>query len=110
VQRFVDASIVGWYTYIYHDNAPANAMIKRENPEMSDELLASSVARMKEYGIVDSGDTVRDGIGAMTDARMASFFDKMVRAHVVRSDIDYRKSYTLRFINKGVGVELRPKN
>jgi NitT/TauT family transport system substrate-binding protein len=110
VQRFVDASMIGWYHYLYGDNAAANAMIKKLNPEMTDELIAYSIAKMKEYGIVDSGDTLRDGIGAMTDARMASFFDKMVRAHVVRSDIDYRKSYTLRFINKGVGVELRPKN
>jgi NitT/TauT family transport system substrate-binding protein len=110
VQRFVDASLIGWYHYLYGDNAPANAMIKKLNPEMTDELLAFSLARMKEYGIVDSGDTLRDGIGAMTDARMASFFDKMVRAHVVRSDIDYRKAYTLRFINKGVGLDLRPKN
>jgi NitT/TauT family transport system substrate-binding protein len=110
VQRFVDASIVGWYHYLYGDNAPANEMIKKLNPEMTDELLAYSIARMKEYGIVDSGDSLHDGIGAMTDARMASFFDKMVRAHVVRSDIDYRKAYTLRFINKGVGLNLRPKN
>ena len=110
VQRFVDASIVGWYHYLYGDNAPGNAMIKNLNPEMTDELLAYSVAKMKEYGIVDSGDTLRDGIGAMTDARVASFFDKMVRAGVVRSDIDFRKTYTLRFTNKGVGLDLRPKN
>jgi NitT/TauT family transport system substrate-binding protein len=109
VQRFIDASIVGWYHYLYGDNAPANAMIKKLNPEMTDELLAYSIARMKENGIVDSGDSLRDGIGAMTDERMASFFDKMVRAHVVHSDIDYRKAYTLRFINKGVGLDLRPK-
>jgi NitT/TauT family transport system substrate-binding protein len=110
VQRFVDASIIGWYNYLYGDNAPANALIKKLNPEMTDELLAYSVARMKEYGIVDSGDTLRDGIGAMSDARVASFYDKMVRAGVVRPDIDYRKAYTLRFINKGVGLNLRPRN
>src|SRR5271154_5543243 len=110
VQRFVDASIIGWYNYLYGDNAPANTLIKEQNPEMTDELIAYSIARMKEYGIVDSGDSLRDGIGAMNDARMASFFDKMARAHVVRPDVDYRKSYTLRFINKGVGVDLRPKN
>ena len=109
VQRFVDASIVGWYHYLYGDNAAANAMIKKLNPEMTDELLAYSVARMKEYGIVDSGDSLRDGIGAMSDARYASFFDKMLRAGVVHSDIDFRKAYTLRFINKGVGLDLRPK-
>jgi NitT/TauT family transport system substrate-binding protein len=110
VQRFVDASIIGWYHYLYGDNAPANALIKKLNPEMTDDLLAFSLAKMKEYGIVDSGDTLREGIGAMSDERAASFFDKMVRAGVVKPDIDFRKAYTLRFINKGVGLDLRPKN
>ena len=109
VQRFVDASIIGWYNYLYRDNSAANAMIKKLNPEMTDELLAYSVAKMKEYGIVDSGDTLKNGIGAMSDERVTSFFDKMVRAGVVKPDIDYRKSYTLRFVNKAVGVELRPQ-
>jgi NitT/TauT family transport system substrate-binding protein len=110
VQRFVDASIVGWYNYLYGDNSAGNALIKKQNPEMTDELLAYSVAKMRENGIVDSGDTQKLGIGAMTDARMASFFDKMVRAQVVKPTIDFRKSYSLRFVNKGVGLELRPKN
>jgi NitT/TauT family transport system substrate-binding protein len=110
VQRFVDASVIGWYHYLYGDNAPGNAMIKKLNPEMTDESLAYSISKMKEYGIVDSGDALHDGIGAMNDARVASFFDKMVRAGVVRQDIDYRNTYTLRFINKGVGLDLRPKN
>ena len=57
VQRFVDASIIGWYNYLYGDNSAGNAMIKKLNPEMTDELLAYSVAKMKEYGIVDSGDS-----------------------------------------------------
>ena len=57
----------------------------------------------------DSGDSLKSGIGAMTDARMKSFFDKMVKAGVVDAGLDYRKSYTLEFVNKGVGVELRPK-
>ena len=84
VQRFVDASIIGWYNYLYGDNKAANALIKKHNPEMTDELLAYSLAKMKEYGIVDSGDAAKLGIGAMTDARMKSFFDKMVRAGVVK--------------------------
>jgi NitT/TauT family transport system substrate-binding protein len=109
VQRFVDASIVGWYHYIYGDNSAGNALIKKMNPEMTDDLLAYSVAKMKEYGIVDSGDSLDKGIGAMTDERVASFYDKMVRAGVVKPSVDYRKSYTLRFVNKGVGVDLRPK-
>src|SRR6202030_979493 len=69
VQRFVDASIVGWYRYLYGDNAPGNAMIKKLNPEMTDELLAFSVAKMKEYGIVDSGDALQLGSGPTPSAR-----------------------------------------
>ena len=110
VQRFVDASATGWYNYLYGDNKAANALIKKQNPEMTDELLAYSVDRMKEFGIVDSGDTLKLGIGAMTDVRMASFFDKMVKAGVVKPTVDFRQSYTLQFVNKGVGLELRPKN
>ncbi len=109
VQRFVDASIIGWYNYLYGDNAPANTLIKSQNPEMTDALLAYSVAKMKEYGIVDSGDALTLGVGAMTDARMKDFFDKMVRAGVVKAGLDYRKSYTLQFVNKKVGLNLRPK-
>ena len=107
VQRFVDASIIGWANYLYGDNAAANARIKRDNPEMTDALLAYSIAKMKEYGIVDSGDTIKGGIGAMTDARMKDFFDKMVASGVIKGGIDYKKAYSLQFVNKGVGVELR---
>src|SRR3990170_4506836 len=54
VRRFADASIVGWYNYLYGDNRAANALIRKHNPEMTDDLLAYSIAKMKEYGIVDS--------------------------------------------------------
>jgi len=107
VQRFVDASIIGWYNYIYGDSKAANDMIKKDNPEMDDAQIAFSIAKMKEYGIVDSGDTLKLGIGAMTDARQKSFFDKMVKAKVVSADLDYKKAYTLQFVNKGVGLNLR---
>jgi NitT/TauT family transport system substrate-binding protein len=65
---------------------------------------------MKQHGIVDSGDAATLGIGAMTDARMKSFYDKMVRAGVVKASVDPRKAYTLQFVNKKVGLDLRPKN
>jgi NitT/TauT family transport system substrate-binding protein len=108
VQRFVDASIIGWYHYLYGDNKAGNALIKKLNPEMTDALLDYSVAKMKQYGIVDSGDAIKNGIGAMSDARMADFFSTMVHAGVVKRDVDFRKAYTLRFVNKGVGLDLRP--
>jgi len=109
VQRFVDASIVGWYNYIYRDNSAANALIKKQNPEMTDDLLAYSVAKMKQYGIVDSGDALTLGVGAMTEVRMKNFFDEMVRAGVAKPGLDYRKAYTLQFVDKKVGLNLRPK-
>jgi NitT/TauT family transport system substrate-binding protein len=109
VQRFVDASVIGWYDYIYADNAKANALIKRDNPDITDGQLAYSVAKLKEYGIVDSGDATKLGVGAMTDARIASFFAKMVKAGLFKPDLDYKHAYTLQFINKGVGLDLRPR-
>jgi NitT/TauT family transport system substrate-binding protein len=108
VQRFVDASAIGWMNYLYGDNAVANARIKRDNPEMTDARIAYSIAGMKEYGIVDSGDAIKGGIGAMTDVRMKSFFDQMVAAGVIKGGIDTKKAYSLQFVNKGVGVDLRP--
>jgi len=110
VQRFVDASAIGWYHYLYGDSRPGNELIKKQNPEMTDALLTYSIAKMKEYGIVDSGDAEKLGIGAMTDTHMKSFFDKMVRAGVIKTGIDYKRAYTLQFVNKGVGVDLRPKD
>jgi NitT/TauT family transport system substrate-binding protein len=109
VQRFVDASVIGWYNYLYGNNSAANALIKKQNPEMTDELLAYCVTAMKKYGIVDSGDALTLGIGAMSDVRMKDFFDKMVRAGVTKPTLDYRKGYALQFVDKKVGLDLRPK-
>jgi NitT/TauT family transport system substrate-binding protein len=107
VRKFVEGSILGWYNYLYGDNAAANILIKKDNPEMTDASIAAGIRLMKEYGIVDSGDTLQLGIGAMTDARMKSFFDKMVKAGLYKPTLDYRKSYTLAFVNKGLGRDLR---
>ena len=108
VQRFVDASAIGWYHYLYGDNSKGNAAIKHENPEMTDEQIAFSIAKLKEYGIVDSGDAAKLGIGAMSDERMRDFFNQLVNAGMVKPNVDYKRAYTLQFVNKGVGVELRP--
>jgi NitT/TauT family transport system substrate-binding protein len=110
VQRFVDASSIGWYHYLYGDNAKANAAIKKDNPDITDDQIAFSIGKLKGYGIVDSGDALKLGIGAVTDARVKDFYDKMVKAGVVKSDIDYQKAYTTKFVDKGVGLDLRPKN
>jgi NitT/TauT family transport system substrate-binding protein len=109
VQRFVDASAIGWYHYLYGDNTKANAAIKKDNPDITDDQIAFSIAKLKSYGIVDSGDALKLGIGAITDARVKDFFDKMVKAGVVKPDIDYKKAYTTQFVDKGVGVDLHPK-
>ena len=107
-QRFVDASIIGWMNYLYGDNRAANALIKAGNPEMTDEKIAYSIARMKEYGIVDSGDAVRLGVGALSEARVERFYEQMVKADVLKPGLDWRKAIDLRFVNKGVGVGLKP--
>jgi NitT/TauT family transport system substrate-binding protein len=107
VQKFIDASIIGWMTYLYGDSKAANEAIKKDNPEMTDEQLTYSLAKMKEYGIVDSGEARVSGVGAMSDERMKSFFDKMVKSGLFPANLDYKKSYTLQFVNKNVGADLR---
>lgn len=107
VQCFVDGSAKGWYNYLYGDNKAANEAIKKDNPDITDEQIAFTISQLKKFGIVDSGDTEKMGIGAMTDARMKSFYDKMVKAKVMPEGIDISKSYTLQFVNKGVGLDLK---
>ena len=110
VQCFVDASAIGWANYLYGDNRQANELIKKANPEMTDDVIAYSIAKMKEYGIVDSGDTLTKGIGMMTDARMRDFLDKMVKAGLFEAGkIDLKKAYTLKFVGNGAGLDVRKK-
>jgi NitT/TauT family transport system substrate-binding protein len=109
VQRFVDASAIGWYHYLYGDNSKANALIKQDNPDINDDQIAFSIEEMKKHGIVDSGDALKLGIGAMTDARWKDFFDKMVAIGMVDKRTDFKRAYTLQFVDKGVGLDLRPK-
>ncbi|TCT45060.1 ABC transporter substrate-binding protein [Martelella mediterranea] len=107
VQRFVDASIEGWYNYLYGDNTAANDLIKKDNPEMTDEQIAYSIEKMKEYGIVESGDAMEGGIGCITDAHYKKFFDQMVEIGLFESDLDYTKAFTTEFVCKNVGADLK---
>ncbi len=107
VQRFVDASIEGWYSYLYGDPASGNALIKKDNPEMTDPLIAYGIAKMKQYGIVDSGDASANGVGAMSEARWKEFHAVMSEQGLYPKDMDYRKAYTLAFVNKKTGIGLK---
>jgi NitT/TauT family transport system substrate-binding protein len=100
VQRFVDASIEGWQSYLHGDPTPGNALIKRDNPEMTDELIAYGIRKMKEYAIVDGGDAKTGGIGAMTEARWKAFFEMMAAQGLYPRDMDWRKAYTLQFVTR----------
>jgi NitT/TauT family transport system substrate-binding protein len=86
VRKFVEASILGWYNYLYGDRKAADAMIKKANPEArTTSIRARSTKLMKKLGIVDSGDAPDPGIGAMTEARIKDFHDKMVKAGPVQA-------------------------
>jgi NitT/TauT family transport system substrate-binding protein len=101
VKRFVDATVAGWADYMNGDPAPANALIKRDNPDMTDDLLAYGRAKLKDYGIIESGDATTHGIGAMNDARWKAFFDIMSADGLYPKTMDYRQAFTLEFIAKG---------
>jgi NitT/TauT family transport system substrate-binding protein len=108
VQRFVDASIEGWHSYLNGDPGPANALIKRANPEMTDALLAYGRETMKQHGVVQSGDAETLGIGAMTDARWADFYRVMSEAGLYPPGLDVKRAYTTEFVNKRVGLQAKP--
>jgi len=110
VQRFVDASIEGWVSYLYGDRKAANGLMLRDNPEMTLAEIEASVALMKAQGIVDSGDSLLDGIGAMRSARIADFYQQMVKAGLYKpGDVDLSKVATLQFVNRKVGNEQRKR-
>jgi len=105
IQRFVDATLEGWAQYLKGGPAveAANALIKRDNPDQTDDRIAYAIKVLNERGIVMSGDAVKGGIGAMSDARWQGFYESMVDVEVLPKGLDVSRAYTLEFVNKGVG-------
>jgi NitT/TauT family transport system substrate-binding protein len=110
VQRFVDASILGWVNYLYGDRKEANALMRKENPEMTEEEIEASVALIRAQGVVDSGEALERGVGAMNPARIRDFYDKMVQAGLYKSgEVDLSKVAATQFVNRRVGMDLKQK-
>jgi NitT/TauT family transport system substrate-binding protein len=105
VQRFVDASIEGWYSYLFSDPTPANTLIKKANPEMNEPLIAYGIDSMKKHGILDSGDAKTMGIGAMSADRWTEFYQTVSDQGLYPKGLDVTKAYTLQFVNKKVGMD-----
>jgi NitT/TauT family transport system substrate-binding protein len=102
VRKFLQATAEGWRSYLKNP-APGNALIKKANPQMEDELMAYGLRKMQEFSLVTGGDAQKQGILTMSDARWKQTFDFMVSAALVKPDVDYRKAYTLEAL-KGVRV------
>lgn len=100
VRAFVEASIEGWKQYLNGDPSAANALIKRDNPEMDDETLAYARSKMIEYGLVESGDAQKHGIGAMTPERWDAFTKQMVELGIYKPGLDWRQGVDFRFLPK----------
>lgn len=108
VQRFVDASVIGWVNFMYGDRSAANALMMKDNPEISLAEIEASVVLMKQQGIVDSGEAQTMGIGAMNAARIQDFFNQMVKVGLYQAkDVDLSKVATTQFVNKQLGIDLK---
>ncbi len=105
VQAFVDATIEGWYSYLNGDPTPALDLIKKANPDMSDEINTYVLKALKDYELPSGGDAKTMGIGAMTDARWKEIFDEMVAAKIYPASMDYTKAFTLQFVDKRHGLD-----
>ncbi|HEY3635860.1 MAG TPA: ABC transporter substrate-binding protein [Caldimonas sp.] len=98
VAAFVKASAEGWKSYLA-DPAPGNALIRKENPSMTDDQLAYSVAKLKESGMVAGGDAAKLGIGTMTETRLKASYDFLVSAKLIDpAKVELAKTYTTEFI------------
>jgi NitT/TauT family transport system substrate-binding protein len=95
VQAFVDASIEGWKEYLWGDPSAANRIIKRDNPEMTDDVIAQAREKLKSFGVVSE-----DGLGAMTDEGWKTFFDAMSAVGINDKSVDWRGAFDLRFVKK----------
>ncbi len=104
VQRFVNASIEGWTSYLFNDPAPGNALIRKDNPDMPQDLLDYGRQALIANQILTAGDAATKGIGAMTDARWADFLAMMASQGLYPKDLDLKRAYTLKFVNQGVGL------
>jgi NitT/TauT family transport system substrate-binding protein len=100
VKAFVEASAKGWHDYLYGDARPADALIRKDNPEMTQDVLDQAREKMKRYGLVDSGDGKSLGIGAMTDARWREVFTMAASEGIYPNTLDYKRAYTLQFLGK----------
>jgi NitT/TauT family transport system substrate-binding protein len=99
VKAFVEATAKGWRDYLYGDPTPADALIKKDNPEMTQDVLDQARAKLKSYGIVE-GEGKAGAIGAMTDARWKTFFDTAAVQGNYPKTLDYKRGYTLQFLDK----------
>jgi NitT/TauT family transport system substrate-binding protein len=97
VRRFVLASAEGWKSYLANP-APANALIRKDNPQMEDDLIAYGVRKMKEHELVSGGDARKLGLLSMSDERWKRTADFMVSAKLLKSSVDYRRGYTLEVV------------
>ena len=102
--RFVRASAEGWKSYLANP-APGNALIRKDNPQMSDELLAFGWRKMKEHAIVDGGEARTQGLLTMTAARWASTVEFLRTAGLAKPNVDYAKAWSLDVVG---GVRVLP--
>lgn len=104
VKAFVEATAKGWNDYLNGDPRPADALIMKDNPEMTQDILDQARAKLKANGIVDGGDAAPGakggGIGVMTDARWQTLFDMAASAGVYPKTLDFKRAYTLQFVSK----------
>jgi NitT/TauT family transport system substrate-binding protein len=99
VAAFVKASMQGWRDYLKTDPAAANVLIKRDNPNMTDDLLANGIKLMLSTGMVLGGDAATQGVGTMTEARMKKTYDMMVAMKLLDpAKVDLKKTYTTEFV------------
>lgn len=103
VRAFVEASAAGWKSYLAGDPKPGDALILKDNPEMTQDVLDQAREKMRQYALVEGGDAAGGGVGVMTDARWKAFAEMAITQGVYPKGLDYTKAYTLDFVRPAAG-------
>ena len=98
VKAFVAASAEGWRDYLAGDPAAADALIRKDNPEMTADVLAQAREKLRNYKIIEGSEGAL--VGAMTDARWKAFSDMAMAQGVYPRTLDPKTAYTLAFSPK----------
>ena len=98
LRAFLAASVEGWRDYMQGDSRAADALIRKDNPDMIQDMLDQARVRLRENAVVSGGDAALYGLGAMTQERWRDFYQVASEAGVYPQGLNWRDAFTTQYL------------